>query len=387
MTFHAAQAGNARAPVRARDFFRTCAMLKRFGAGLRARVAELVAEHIYFEDLLWSFPAVLHALALAREDDTRAEAARAFVRNRAALRMIAGALQIPFWLRSLQVEAFAGPLPDLPDTKSFEFRAANHIPKNGKDGRRRLALVSAAYQACDENFALWVARHPNNFDEEQGAETAAILGLFAWHSARPLLEASQTIARPWKAEMSVQEVRASAERWIDALHVPLYGHVRDVRLAAANPERAVNGIEFVRLRTPDELLDEGQAMNHCVASYVGSMAKGCSLIYSLREKEQRVATLEVRFPRAKFGRPLSEQLRGPNNAEPPHHVWTAMHAWLAGWRDPKDCIPPCGCTMAPDRAVWRRLWKPYWMEKGLMHFLHLVPEHDALRPALHALWR
>jgi PcfJ-like protein len=387
MTFHAAQAGNARAPVRARDFFRTCAMLKRFDAGLRPRVAELVAEHIYYEDLMWSFPAVLHALALARNGDVRADNARLLVTNGAALRMIAGALGIPFWTRPLQVEAFAGPLPVLPDSKSFEMRVANHIPENSKEARQWLHLVSAAYQACDENFALWVAKHPANFNKEQGEETAAILGLFAWYSARPLLEASQTIERPWKAEMSVQEVRASAERWIGALHVPLYGHVRDVRLAAANPERMVNGIEFVRLRTPDDLLEEGQAMNHCVATYVASMAKGCSLIHSLRENSARVATLEVRFPRAKFGRPISEQLRGPNNAEPPHHVWTAMHAWLAGWRDPATAELPCGCTMAPDRAVWMRLWKPYWMEKGLMHFLHLVPEHDALRPALYALWR
>ncbi len=387
MTFQAAQAGNAHAPLRARDFFRTCAMLKRFDAGLRPRVAALVAEHAYFEDLLWSFPAVLHALALAREGDTRAENARVLVRDGAPLRMIAGALGIPFWLRLLQVEAFQGPLPVMPLSKTFECRVANQIPETGAEARLWLRLVSAAHQACDEDFALWAARHPNHFDEKQGTETAAILGLFAWHSARPLLEASQTIARPWKADMSVQEVRASTERWINTLHVPLYGHVRDVRLAAANPERVVNGIEFVRLRTPEDLLDEGQAMNHCVASYVASMAKGCSLIYSLREKEQRVATLEVRFPRVNFGRPLGEQLRGPNNAEPPHHVWTAMHAWLAGWRDPKDCIPPCGCTMSPDRAVWQRLWKPYWMAKGLMHFLHFVPEHDALRPALHALWR
>ncbi len=272
--------------MRARDFFRTCAMLKRFDAGLRPRVAELVAEHIYFEDLMWSFPAVLHALAFARDGDVRADNARLLVRNGAPLRMIASALGIPFWTRPLQVEAFAGPLPVLPDSKSFEFRVANHIRKSGTEARRWLRLVSAAYQACDEDFALWVAKHPANFHKEQGEETAAILGLFAWYSARPLLEASQAIERPWKAEMSVQEVRASAERWIDALHMPLYGHVREVRLAVANPERIVNGIEFVRLRTPDDLFEEGQAMNHCVASYVACDGEGL-LTHLLAARKRR----------------------------------------------------------------------------------------------------
>ncbi len=387
MTFHAAQAGNARTPVRARDFFRTCAMLKRFDAGLRPRVAELVAEHIYFEDLLWSFPAVLHALALAREGDTRVEAARVLVRDGAPLKMIAGALGIPFWLRSLQVEAFAGPLPVLPDTKTFEFRVANHIPKNGKEACRWLLPVSAAYQACDEDFALWVAKNWLNFDTDHASEMAAVLGLYAWYSARPLLEASHAITRTWKAEMGFEEVRGDAMRWLEALEIPLYGHVREARLACANPEMIINGIEFVRLRTPDDLREEGRAMNHCVGTYVASVAKGCSLIFSLRENGARVATLEIRFRRSSFGRPMHEQLRGPNNAEPPHHIWTAMHAWLAGWGDPASAELPCGCTTAPNRTVWQRLWKPYWMEKGLMHFLHLVPAHDALRPAHHALWR
>ena len=107
----------------------------------------------------------------------------------------------------------------------------------------------------------------------------------------------------------------------------------------------------------------------------------------MRENGRRVATLEVRFPRARFGRPVGEQLRGPNNAEPPHHVWVAMHAWLAGWRDSANAELPCGCTTAPDRAVWLRLWKPYWMAKGLMLFIDLRPGHDALRPAFHALWQ
>ncbi len=387
MTFRAQTAGNACALVRARDFHRTCAMLKRFDAQIRARVAALVASHAHFEDLMWSFPAVLHTLALACDGEARAENARVLVRKGAPLKMIAGALGIPVWTRSLQVEAFAGPIPVLPDSKPFENRVANHIPNTGKATRRWLPIVSAAYQAADEEFALWVAKTWLNFDTDRGSEKAAVLGLYVWYSARPLFEAGQAIARPWKPEMSFEEVRGDAVRWLEELEVPLYGHVREARRASANPSVIVNDIEFVRLRTPGDLREEGQAMNHCVGTYVSNVAKGCSLIYSLRDNGSRVATLEIRFRRGSLGRPMHEQLRACNNAEPPHHAWTAMHAWLAGWRDPATAELPCGCTTAPDRAVWLRLWKPYWMAKGLMHFIQLKPEHDALRPAFQALWR
>ena len=165
MTSRALLAGNACAPVRARDFLRTCAMLKRFDAQIRPRVAALVATHAHFEDLMWSFPAVLHTLALARDGEARTENARVLVRNGAPLKLIAGAIGIPVWTRALQAEALAGPLPVLPDSKLFENRVANHIPKCAKKARLWLARVSAAYR--DEYLTTVPGRNGNTSESTE----------------------------------------------------------------------------------------------------------------------------------------------------------------------------------------------------------------------------
>ena len=55
---------------------------------------------------------------------------------------------------------------------------------------------------------------------------------------------------------------------------------------------------FVELTSGSQLFDEGQRLNHCVASYAGRCAAGYSAIVSLRCADRPTITLEIN-PRTK----------------------------------------------------------------------------------------
>lgn len=86
------------------------------------------------------------------------------------------------------------------------------------------------------------------------------------------------------------------------------------------------GFEFLALRTPVALADEGGAMRHCVATYLNSVANGVSHIVSIRRGGTRVATLEL-------DRAWSVvQCKGKANAEPAPEVIAAARAYAASVR-------------------------------------------------------
>jgi hypothetical protein len=53
------------------------------------------------------------------------------------------------------------------------------------------------------------------------------------------------------------------------------------------------GLTFVALRTPAQILAEGAAMGHCVASYVDEVARGKCHIVAIRQGQRPLATLEL----------------------------------------------------------------------------------------------
>lgn len=134
---------------------RVRAQLRRFDPCVRLKLAELAAQHRYIEDLLWSSPAIAHALA-SRQGGVRADRAQALVVLGAPLRTVARELGLPLWLRRLPPEAFAGNIPTLPPSAEFATRIANHFPKP-KTAKRWLRNVSVAYRLADADFAIWLA--------------------------------------------------------------------------------------------------------------------------------------------------------------------------------------------------------------------------------------
>lgn len=364
-----------------------CAMVRRFDARIRPDIGRLVAADQTFEDMMWTFPGVLHALACGEAAGAANADVRALIRYGAPLRVVAAALSLPMWARNLSPEAFCGRLPRLPRSPDFAMRITNRLPRESTAARGWVNLIATAAGACDDGFALWVARERQAFDSEIGLDGVAILGLFAWYSARDDLEAHLYIDRPWRPEMGAWHARDAALNWLCALEVPLYGGVREQRLSLANPVLEASGLAFVRLRTARDLVEEGRAMNHCVGSYLESLARGCSFFYSLRRTGTRVATLQIGFRGCRHGPPEIQQLYAHSNTKVSEDVHEAVRAWLAGWNRDEKKVAACGCENVPDRGVWMRLWKPYWIAKGLTDAFAARPRAHALAPAYNALWR
>lgn len=91
-------------------------------------------------------------------------------------------------------------------------------------------------------------------------------------------------------------------------------------------ELEMDGFTFVALRSGEELFQEGLAMRHCVASYIGEVARGRSFIIGIRRGERRVATLQL--DKAGVLPFLNVQLKGPCNAMPPPAVERVAAAYV-----------------------------------------------------------
>lgn len=110
------------------------------------------------------------------------------------------------------------------------------------------------------------------------------------------------------------------------------------------PHASVLGLDFVALQSGEALTEDGFVMHHCVASYAGQVIKGTSRIYSIRQGEKRIATLE--FGQAKRWTVL--QLKGPYNGAPSNDVRGAARIFVdqcnklaAGLvTTPADAAPP-----------------------------------------------
>jgi hypothetical protein len=92
------------------------------------------------------------------------------------------------------------------------------------------------------------------------------------------------------------------------------------------PTGHANGYSIVPLDSAKKLWEEGRAIHHCVGSYDRKVAKGLCYIYSVRQGDERIATVElVRVN----GQVRPTQIRGPRNAQPSKEVCAAVSKWLS----------------------------------------------------------
>jgi hypothetical protein len=96
----------------------------------------------------------------------------------------------------------------------------------------------------------------------------------------------------------------------------------------------VGDICIVPLTTTAELMEEGEAMAHCVLSYADEAMRGACSLYSVRRDGVRIATLEL--IRGRAGSLKIAQLSGPGNASVSKEVTRAARRWL---RERKPALP------------------------------------------------
>lgn len=81
-----------------------------------------------------------------------------------------------------------------------------------------------------------------------------------------------------------------------------------------------NDWSIVKIRTPLELVEEGETMSHCVASYVNQAMAGECSFWSFRRVGTRFLTIQV-----KHGAIV--QARGKHNRRTDAHEWNILRLW------------------------------------------------------------
>ncbi len=333
--------------------------IRRFPRGYRRRLRKLARGSSRLGELLYTFPAAAFLLAAGgRTPCARAEAIK-LIKDGRPLLEVAAVLELPFWMRRLPPEAFTDAFKGEPVSEEFGRRVINHIPAKPFLTAMWLRWVLSGASACDESFALWLAKQ-NIYQEDAGAGIPLLpLAAFAWFSRADNGAARSLICLPWQGNMRFGLAVEEARRWLERI---IFDYCRDGGIGNGGwfKTREAGGYQFVPLLAAGDLQGEGVKMNNCVATYIPKAASGACLIYSIRRGGQRVATVEVAPCR---GVPAIVQLLAAGNTKAGEDVWRAAKGWLSKQGEypfiAKDSIVQV--PIRPSR--WEAVWRPYWQTR------------------------
>jgi len=244
------------------------------------------------------------------------------------LRNVMAAVQLPTPLRRLQGFALS------PNCRPTIYRLAQMDPSPlalaipGKPGAQRTWLSRLGTWHEVQNRRVQVASLP-----------------FAWAAreiSRHLPEASEVaavvdflVSNPGNERWSWDKAMSETQLWHDRLATEkqmlvLGGGIQAstvVDFSDLPEEWRQEGLQFVKLSTPAAVIEEGRMMRHCVASYLRDIIDGRCSIYSIRNQERRLATLE--FSKVTGIR----QLAGFANGKPAAFVYKAAQRFQAAARE------------------------------------------------------
>lgn len=309
------------------------------------------------EDLARSFPALLFALASGYGSSEERKAALDIVLAGAPLRRAAAALGLPYWLRRLAPQALKERLPKLPDQPDFALSIANYVPGKGNRGRRWLKRVALAAGACDEEFALWVAKQRETPPTEEGDFLDLALAAWAWHAKVPSAPAHALLDAHWTNSFGQRRAIAEAVAWLKRIELAaiLEGGLGETWF----PAGSVAGYEFIPLETLADFLEEAKTLDNCLDQYGEQVRDGATRLYSVRRAGMHVAAIELAPHEDDGNVPAIRQLRGPRNKRVSSELWQAALLWLGQQRMrplPTGARP--GQQSARLRAL-KAIWRPY----------------------------
>lgn len=339
------------------------AFVTRFNLPERREVRRLVRASSRLADLAKVFPGAVFAIASRRGPAASRLHAIALVEQGAPLKAVARALDLPLWLKRLPPEAFLGRLGRLPMSETFTRRVATRVPNEIASTASWLETVAFATEACDEDFALWLAEQQLYSEPAEPERLFAVLAAYAWYSGTPATRAHKLIVVPWRAEIGFDTALCAAKSWLNRMRLVMQldpGVISDPWLDGGK----ALGFEFVPLVDQHEILDESHAMQNCADQYADRLARDKCRLFSVRRGSQRIATVEIGPHPRETGVLAITQLKARHNMPAPVEVWQAAHAWLATQTRLKR-LPP---MLAPERPLkaetWDELMTPYRQRKG-----------------------
>lgn len=283
-------------------------------------------------DLAFSFPFLLAALSTGYGSPAaRGEAIRC-IEEGLPLREAARALGLPLCLRRVPPEACHAPLPPVRWSARAARLFGNQVPADGSEAAGWLCAVCAAYQMCDEEFALWVGRQKSlHFADRFDPRLLRPLAMYAWHSRRPASNLQWLAFTPFSPAMSFATALTETQYWFNRLKLYAYfadNPIKDTWLDGGHEE----GFEFVPLVSFWDLMEERVDMRNCLDCYADKLASGACRIFGVRTRGTKVATLEICFNADARTLRLS-QLKGPSNTNPSLGAWHAAWGWFGRQQD------------------------------------------------------
>lgn len=374
----AARAGalRRRRGPRRRPAEEVAAQVRRYGRSHRLALLSLAREHPHLEDLLFSCPVAAVSLADRRGPPAARGEALSLLRRGAGLSEAMAALELPLWLRKLAPEACAAappwPFPRDPGRAAlrrggeydpradaeFGRRALSLLPDNPRAQRGFLRWIAAARDSVDDDFALWLMSGRLDWPQSTPEQALPVLAAYVWFSRRPEHPASGQAPRPWSPALSAPATLRDLRRWRVNL---CFAARRREEGSLWSVERKARGFVVTPLETLDALIEEGEAMRNCMASYVDAAAMGVCRLYAIRRGEGSVANLEIRPGREAGVPPRIAQLLGKRNAKAGAGATAAAKAWLATVLDEHAALgadPNLGFA-PPDPAAWKALMGPF----------------------------
>ncbi len=340
--------------------------IKRFAKGYQRRLRKLVKTSSRIGDLLYSFPAAAFAIVSGHGDHIKRGEAVRLVKSGASLKRVAARLALPIWTRRLPPEAFTVDLGELPNSEEFNRKIVNLIPNDPEATAMWLNWLRDARAACDEDFALWIAGqriYQADWHDTLADTPVLPLATFAWFSAHNHEPACRLMDTPWHRRMGLSTAINNMVGWFDRVLLDLT-RIDKNRGPGRYSRRKRNRFNFVPLLTPGDLREEGEAMNHCVATYATAVAQRDCKIFSVCRGRQRVATLELRWPNHRIRRPVINQLVGHSNAAVDRDVYVAVCNWLAQNQNLVGARDAAGFESDLNEARWQSMWGNYVAAKG-----------------------
>jgi hypothetical protein len=207
-----------------------------------------------------------------------------------------------------------------------------------------LRCIRVAEKASPE-FIEWVAKHAleigGTFEEVRNV----LIDMMDWveacyrskrvgHCTSRLTGGEQFVVRRFSPDMSLKTVIRLSDEWHEAIASNMSGPNYEFPEPWCGAGRS-GEYDIVPITNSAGLYLEGRTMRHCVAARGDAVQGGYNYIYSIRQDQKRVATLEL--SRSDDSVVIGE-LRGSCNSQVSPKIQRAVKSWLRkqpGFRLPK----------------------------------------------------
>lgn len=152
--------------------------------------------------------------------------------------------------------------------------------------------ISSGYTLDDAG--LWVFKQVGICKEKRKVHHLQLL-------AADTRRMAEHLGRAWNLQWSIEKMQEKHSEYADQINKKKfspepYQHLENFKLK----EFTLGEYSAILCLSPLQVVEEGQAMHHCVGSYSGLVASGRYLVYSVRKNGRRTSTLGVSVVDGKY---------------------------------------------------------------------------------------